>query len=91
MKSAIFYLIVSSVLLTGLSSCQKEYITPDVTYQPSVVLRNNQPDCRLEINAALDDPAQGNILNAFFCYDRTIQYWENAYKLLEVQLDAYEQ
>lgn len=87
-RNAIFFSAVSAVLLIGISGCHTKYILPEVSYESTVYLRNNQPDCRPEINAALDTPSQKNTLNAMFCYDRTIQYWENEYKLLELQLNA---
>jgi len=37
---------------------------------------------------ALDDPGRETMLEAFWCYDRVIQYWQDEYEVLEAQLDS---
>lgn len=81
-----FFAVLISVL--SFACAAPQIIIPEIQYKTTTQVHNEQPDCRLEINAAFDNSTQTNILNAFFCYDKTIQYWENEYQLLEVQLNT---
>lgn len=83
-------ILLCAILISGASfSCAPpELVIPKIQYKTTSQLHNEMPDCRLEINAALDNPTKENNLDAFFCYTQSLIYWENEYNLVEIQLNG---
>lgn len=86
-----YFLTVLTLLIIGISasSCTTRYITPSVEYDSITILANNQPNCKQLLAEYFFSETLEDALNAFKCYDDTIQYWQNEYESLEVQLDAF--
>ncbi|MEW6146112.1 MAG: hypothetical protein AB1598_13960 [Thermodesulfobacteriota bacterium] len=94
----------SSVILAAainLSACAApRVITPEISRESYEALKESQPDCKMQIGALeaareLPDPltacpivSDDLILDALYCYRSVWKHWENAYRVLDTELDA---
>lgn len=88
-KLAVFSgaLISVSVLACAAQQPKKTVITPKVSFKSTTEVVNGQPDCAPFIMEALSDVSRGPMVEAFGCYDRTIQHWQDEYEVLESQMN----
>ena len=87
-KERLWFLIVFISVSSLALSCSAPRTTtiPEIKYTPLKQVHNTQPDCSDVIQKSLDEG--GDCLDAFWCYDRVIQHWENAYEILVEQVKA---
>lgn len=94
----------SSVILAAmisLSACAApKVITPEINRESYEALKESQPDCKMQIGAleAVRETADPMttcsivrdelILDALYCYRSVWKHWENAYRVLDAELDA---
>ncbi len=94
----------SSVILAmmiSLSACAApKVITPEISRESYEALKESQPDCMMQIGALeaareTPDPLttcpvvrDDLILDALYCYRSVWKHWENAYRVLDAELDA---
>ncbi len=94
----------SSVILAAMisfSACAApKVITPEINRESYVALKETQPDCKMQIGALeaareTADPLttcpivrDDLILDALYCYRSVWKHWENAYRVLDAELDA---
>lgn len=88
-KGRRFFYGVLILLMTGVSviSCTPHYISPEITYTPLRELKKNQPNCTTQIETALANGVSSDTLEAFRCYHKTIQYYQDEYEVVESQLE----
>jgi len=94
----------SSVILAAmisLSACSApKVIAPEINRDSYEALKESQPDCKMQIGALeaareTADPLttcpivwDDLILDALYCYRSVWKHWENAYRVLDAELDA---
>lgn len=88
MKNSTAYLTAFAIL-TSLAACTPAtVVVPEIPYKTTSEVKSGQPDCTPFIMDALNDVSREPMIEAFWCYDRTIQYWQDERELLETQLNA---
>lgn len=80
-------LISVSILACAAQQPKKTVITPAVSFKSTTEVINGQPDCTPFIMQALNDVSREPMVEAFGCFDRTIQHWQDEYEVLESQID----
>jgi hypothetical protein len=96
----------SSVILAAaisLTACgAPKVVMPEISRRSYESLKETQPDCKMQIGALeaareLPDPlttcpivSDVLILDALYCYRSVWKHWENAYRVLDAELDSAE-
>lgn len=88
MKRLSAYSIAFAILISLAACTPATLVVPEISYKTTEEIRAGQPDCTAPIMYALDFPGRETMLEAFWCYDRAIQYWQDEYEVLEAQLDS---
>jgi len=87
--------------MISLSACAApKLITPEINRESYEALKESQPGCKAQIGALeaareTADPLttcpivrDDLILDALYCYRSVWKHWENAYRVLDAELDA---
>lgn len=81
--------LAAFAILTSLAACfPASVVVPKISYKTTSEVKTGQPDCTAPIMDALNDVSREPMIEAFWCYDRVIQYWQDEYGVLEVQIRA---